>query len=248
MQYRASFWMNVVGQFILVFVELLALIALFIRFGNIRGWSLPEVALFYGITHMGFAFSEGLARGFDTFGRMVKSGEFDRLLVRPRSTLLQVAGSEVQLMRIGRIVHGGAMLGWGISHLSIHWSVAKVCLIPLTLFGAICLFYGILILQATVAFWTIESLELMHILTYGGVEAGQYPLTIYSQWLRHLFTFFIPLVCVNYLPLGLLFDAHHDLVEPQAWNYLTPLAGVLFLWCMTRFWRVGERFYVSTGS
>lgn len=240
--------MNFVGQFILVFVELIALIALFLRFGNIRGWTLPEVALFYGITHIGFAFAEGLARGFDLFGRMVKGGDFDRLLLRPRSTLLQVAGSEVQLMRVGRVLQGGAMLWWGASQLAIHWSIAKIFLLFFTLAGAISLFYGLLILQATIAFWTIESLELMHILTYGGVEAGQYPLSIYAPWLRHLFTFCVPLACVNYIPLGLVFNTRHDFVEPQAWNYLAPLAGFLFLWCMTRFWKVGERRYTSTGT
>ena len=38
-------------------------------------------------------------------------------------------------------------------------------------------------LQATLAFWTVDSLEVAKTLTYGGVEAGQYPLDIYARWL-----------------------------------------------------------------
>ncbi len=248
LQYRASFFMLFAGQFVLVGVEFAAIAALFDRFGSIRGWQLPEIALFYGVTHIGFAFAEGLARGFDTFDRMVKMGEYDRLLLRPRSTLLQVAGQEVQLMRLGRLFLGGFVLAWGVAHLGIQWSLPKMLLICFTDFGAACLFYGILILQATIAFWTVESLEILNIFTYGGTETGQYPLTIYSQGLRSVFTYLVPIACVNYIPLGLLFDGHRDLLAPQAWHCLTPLAGCLFLWVMTRFWRFGERHYVSTGS
>ena len=34
---------------------------------------------------------------------MVKSGDFDRLLLRPRSAALQLAGQELTLRRVGRV-------------------------------------------------------------------------------------------------------------------------------------------------
>ena len=37
---------------------------------------------------------------------MVASGDFDRLLVRPRSTVLQLLGQELALRRLGRLVQG----------------------------------------------------------------------------------------------------------------------------------------------
>jgi ABC-2 type transport system permease protein len=53
----------------------------------------------------------------------------------------------------------------------------------------------------SIAFWTIESLEIMNILTYDSVETAQYPLSIYNQWFQRFFTVVIPLVCVSYFPL-----------------------------------------------
>ena len=54
-----------------------------------------------------FAIADAITRGFDVFGeRFVKTGDFDRLLVRPRSTALQLLGSELRATRIGRLAQG----------------------------------------------------------------------------------------------------------------------------------------------
>ena len=66
--------------------------------------------------------------------------------------------------------------------------------------GGACLFSGIFVLQATMAFWTTESLEILNTLTYGGVETAQYPVWIYRPWFRRFFTMVIPLACINYFP------------------------------------------------
>jgi len=97
------------------------------RFGNLKGWSLPEAALLYGIVSTGFALAESAARGFDVFGYVVRSGEFDRLLLRP--TALQVAGRELQLMRVGRLSQGLVVLLWGVAALEIAWTVPRIALV-----------------------------------------------------------------------------------------------------------------------
>jgi len=102
-----------VGNLAITAIEFLGIWALFSRFGSLGEWTLPEVALFYGMVHMAFAISEAAARGFDILHRQVRSGDFDRILLRPRSTVLQVMGLEFQLLRVGRFTQGlgGARLG-----------------------------------------------------------------------------------------------------------------------------------------
>ena len=56
-------------------------------------------------------------------------------------------------------------------------------------------------LQATLSFWTVESLEVVNVLTYGGEAAAQYPLNVYAAWFRDLLIFAVPLGCVTYLPV-----------------------------------------------
>ena len=247
MQYRASFILLSAGQFLSLALEFLAVWALFARFGNLKGWTLPQIALFYGVTHGSFSVAEIIGRGFDTFSDMIKSGDFDRFLLRPRSTILQVAGREFD-GRIGRLVQSVAVFSWGIHSLPIDWSVGKVTLLAAMFVGATCLFYGLFVLQATMSFWTIETLEIMNAVTYGGTETGQYPLTIYRPWFRNIFTFIIPLACVNYLPARLVFAASATPHNEALLLALAPGGGVVFLCFSLLCWRTGVRHYCSTGS
>ena len=62
---------------------------------TLEGWRLPQVAFLYGLVHLGFSFADTFSRGFDSFGLTVRMGDFDRLLLRPRSTALQLMGKEL---------------------------------------------------------------------------------------------------------------------------------------------------------
>src|SRR5580700_6581959 len=247
LQYRASFVMTLFGNLVATGIEFLGIWALFDRFGSLRGWKLPEVALFYGVANVAFAIAEALARGFDTFPNMVKSGDFDRLLLRPRSTALQVTAGELQLMRVGRLAQGLVVLGWSMRALSIGWTAATSLVIASAIFAGFCVFAGLFVLQATMSFWTIETLEIMNTVTYGGAETAQYPLTIYKPWFRRFFTFVIPLACANYLPLSPILGRTESggLIGMAI---LSPLIGMVFLGVTFGLWKVGVRRYHSTGS
>jgi viologen exporter family transport system permease protein len=242
MQYRASFLMLSAGSFLITGVEFLVLWALFARFGQIRGWTLPEVALLYGMVNVSFALAEAAGRGFDVFDQQVKSGDFDRLLLRPRSTAFQVAAQSLQMMRVGRLLQGLVVLVWATNALDVSWSPLTMGVLLASVLCGGCLFYGLFVLQATMSFWTIQTLEIMNTVTYGGVEAGQYPIAIYRPGFRRFFTFVIPLACVNYFPAMAILGR----VGPL--GYLAPLAGPAFLIVALSLWQVGVRHYRSTGS
>ena len=96
MQYPGAFIATSAGAFASTVIDFIAIWALFTRFRQIEGWRFEEVALFYGVISVAFAFADALTRGFDIFGELfVKTGDFDRLLVRPRSTVLQLLGYEL---------------------------------------------------------------------------------------------------------------------------------------------------------
>lgn len=246
LQYRASFAMLALGHFLVTAGEFAGLVFLLQRFGHIRGWGIAEVGVFYGLISVAFALAEGLGRGFDVFGGLVKSGGFDRLLLRPRATALQVAGHEVQLFRVGRLLQGLLVLGWAAHAQGTPWGVGRWLLAGWAITGGTCLFLGLLVGQATLCFWTTESLELVNILTYGGVETAQFPLSIYRAWFRGFFTWVVPLACVAWFPGLALLGRPHD--APVALLVVAPGAGVLFLLAALGLWGLGVRHYTSTGS
>jgi ABC-2 type transport system permease protein len=248
MQYPGPFIATSIGAFAATITDFVAIWALFARFRQVEGWRFEEVALLYGVISVAFALADALTRGFDVFGeQFVKTGDFDRLLVRPRSTILQLLGYELRATRIGRLAQG--VLAWSVGMhlvgLESTWIVSATLLFAVL--GGIALFSGILVLQATLAFWTVESLEIANTLTYGGVEAAQYPLDVYGRWFRAFITFVVPLGCVSYYPVAAVLG-HVDARGLAGWLRMTPIFGFAFLGASIFVWRYGLRRYTSTGS
>lgn len=151
-------------------------------------------------------------------------------------------------MRIGRFTQGLIVLIWAACALHVAWTPAKVALAIAAMLGGSCIFSGIFVLQATMAFWTVETLEIANTVTYGGVEAAQFPLTVYKPWFRRFFTFVIPLATINYFPAHAILGRRDVLGTPAVVHWAAPLVGVAFLFVCLQVWRLGIRHYASTGS
>ncbi len=249
MQYRGSFVMMVIGTSASTVIDLLGIAVLFDRFGALRDWRLAEVALFFGMINVSFGLAEVFVRGFDSFARFIRGGGFDRLLLRPRSAALQVAAVEWSLGRAGRLMTGLVVGLWAAGAVGIVWTPGKLALLVAAITGGMCLFVGLFVLQATMCFWTIESLEVWSTVTDGGREAAQYPLTIYADWFRTFFTFVVPLAAVTYYPALPILGRSDEVTGTPLWfQCAAPAIGVVFLAVCSRAWRVGVRHYRSTGS
>lgn len=249
MQYPASTVMLTLGQLAATGLEIVGTWALFDRFGDVRGWTFGEVCVFYGLVNIAFSLADLTTRGFDVFGtEFVRTGAFDRILLRPRASTLQLVGHEIRLSRFGRTAQGLAVLLIGVELTGLDWSLADTALALFAVAGGVALFAGLLVLQATLAFWTVESLEVANILTYGGVQAAQYPLSIYAGWFRRFLTLVVPVACVAYFPVVAILDRPDPLGSPAWLGPVAPLAGFAFLALSLWVWRFGVSKYTSTGS
>jgi ABC-2 type transport system permease protein len=245
LEYRLSTCLMALAQFCTAFSWFLSIGLLFRRFGGIAGWTFAEAGLCFAVTTIAFSLSECFARGFDSFSGMVIRGEFDRVLLRPRSTIVQVLGTRIDITRAGRLVEALVVLFVMIPQTGISWDGVKVLTLVLMILGGAAVFSGIFILGATVCFFTLEGLEIINIFTDGGRELASYPLPVYGRWIQRFFTFIIPFGCVNYLPLLFLTGrAEH----PSPLFALIPLAGFVFLLPCLLVWRAGVRRYTSSGS
>jgi ABC-2 type transport system permease protein len=204
--------------------------------------------MLYGVVNSTFPLAEFFNAGFDTLGNQLRLGEFDRVLLRPRTTVLQLLGHEFTLRRVGRLTQGALVFAWAVAQLDIDWTAWRIALLVATVIGGMCLFFGLVVLQATVCFWTTESLEAFNAFTYGGAYAAQYPMTIYAPWFRKFFTFAVPLALVAYFPMLPILGRDDPLGTTRAFQILAPLAGVAFLAVSLFAFRFGVRKYTSTGS
>ena len=124
MQYKASFFLTAAGQFLVSFTAFLGMFFMFQRFPDVEGFTYSEVLLCFGIMLMEYSLAEMFARGFDLFPGMVKSGEFDRVLVRPQNEIIQVLGSKFELTRFARMIQAVIMFLYGISESGISWNIS----------------------------------------------------------------------------------------------------------------------------
>ncbi|MCX4272049.1 MAG: ABC-2 family transporter protein [Acetatifactor sp.] len=243
MQYKASFLLNSLGQFLVSFSVFLGIYFMFRRFHQVRGYSYSEVLLCYAIVLMEFSLAEMWARGFDTFSGLVRSGEFDRVLVRPQGEILQVLGSRFELTRLGRMSQAVVMLVYAFCTAEIHWTVGRVCTLLFMLVGGTAVFSGLFLIYAALCFFTLEGLEFMNVLTDGAREYGKYPLDVYGKRVLQFATVLVPYALIQYYPLQYILGRTANPIY-----IFLPLAAVLFLLPCYGLWRYGVRHYKSSGS
>lgn len=243
MQYKTSFLLTAIGQFLVSFNVFLGIFFMFQRFSKVQEFTYNEVLLCFSIILMEFSIAEMFARGFDTFSGTVKSGDFDRVLVRPQSEIIQIMGSAFELTRIGRMLQAIVMFTYGILKCEVLWDYKKIFTVVFMLIGGTCVFSGLFLIYAALCFFTLDGLEFINVFTDGAREFGKYPIGIYGRKMLLFTTFCIPYALIQYYPLLYILEKRTDL-----FLVFLPLAACLFLIPAMLLWKFGVKHYKSSGS
>ena len=242
MTYRSSFLLSCLGQLLVTVNTFLGVKFLMDRFGAVAGYTLPQLALCFGVILAATSLAECFARGFDAFAAVLSEARFDRLLVRPRGLIFQLLCEEMKLTMVPRLLQAVLMLGWAISAGAVRWTAAKAAVLALMILCGAAVFFGLFLINAALCFFTLEGLEVMNIFTDGPREYGKYPFGIYGKGVLWVLTLLVPLALVQHWPLQYLLD------RGPGWYGLLPLLSLLFLLPCAALWRLGVRHYRSTGS
>ena len=243
LEYRLSFILTFISQFGVFFTYYFATIALFQKFNNIKGFSLYEVLLCFSIIHFGFAFNEVFFKGIDKFEKFIIDGSLDRLLLRPRSVLFQVMCSEMDFIKLSRLIQAIIIFIIAINKLNIAFNFINVLIIILMFISSIILFFGLFLLMASYCFITVNGLEVKNVLTDGGKNMAQYPIGIFKKGFIFIFSFIIPYASVNYYPLLYLLGRTDNILY-----LLSPLLTIVYLIPCFLAFKIGLKHYSSTGS
>lgn len=243
MQYKLSFWLMAIGRFFVAFNGFAALFFLFSGFTNIKGYTYGDILLCFSVMQMSFSIAECVGSGFKSFSWMVKRGEFDRMLLRPCSPILQVLGTKFEIGRIGPLITAIITMVIGIRNSQVEWHMGIVLTLVSMIVGGVLLFVGLFMLGASICFFSIEDSSIINVLTYGAKEHGKYPIDIYGKGLMSFCTYVIPYTLIQYYPL------QYILGKTQHWQYaLYPFGVVVFLAVCYGVWCLGVRNYKSCGS
>jgi ABC-2 type transport system permease protein len=192
---------------------------------------------------MAFSLGEMVGGGFASFPRMLGNGEFDRVLVRPRSILLQVLAPKMDFTRLGLLAQAVIVLCYAVANSGVEWTWVKILTLCLMILCGSIIFFGLFLIYAACSFFTVEGLEFFNIFTYGGRQFGRYPFSVYGKNVLMFLTFVIPLALFQYYPLLYLLDK-----EQSTFFMFAPLTGLLFIVPSYVLFRFGLSRYISTGS
>ena len=244
MQYKG--WpMMTLQVLIVVLTEPIGLVFLFMRFGSVGNWSAEKILLVYAAAVTSFGLAETFNRGFDYFPwRMLKQGGLDRLLLRPCPIVPQVAGSVCHIHRLSRVIGGLAIIAWCLSRTGVTVDAAGAVSLALGLAGGFLMYSGVFILTSGVAFFTIEGLDWIYILTNVSYQVTRCPADYMPLLLKRLFTFALPVLVISYYPMSNLCGWGETY-----WKGLAALpAGAAFMALSFAVWSFGLKRYKSAGS
>lgn len=247
LQYRANFLIWIVTGLVYQLTGFAFIWVLLTRFESLGGWTLGEVAFLYGLRLVGHGV------GLLLFGRtleveeMVRDGEFDRVLVRPLPSLLQVTLRHFPVAAIGDFAGGVALFLAANAMVAVAWSPQAVAFLVLAVLGAALVEIGLKLAVATLCFRFLSSRALIRVVDDVLSNFGNYPMRIFGTIGQLLLTFVLPVAFLAYLPATVLLERTGELQVHALFAYLAPLAGALIFFLAYLFWRSETRHYQSSG-
>ncbi len=248
MQYPASFFMQTLAQLVMEGGEMMAVILLVDRFERLNRWEAGDLFFFFGLMSVTFYLTECFGRGITgNFPHLIRTGQLDTFLIRPRGTLTQVLCSAVDPRRITCIAVGIAALVMGCNMSHVLWTVPKVFLMAEAIACGFFLLLGLFTIEGIFCIYAVKSVELVNALTYGGRSACEYPVDTYPRPLRALFTVLVPFALTMQQPGSVILDK--PLFDWPAWTaFVSPLSGVALFGLIWLWFRKTMQYYRSAGS
>lgn len=248
LEYPVSFFMQTLAQLVMEGGEMMAVILVIDRFGHLGQWEPGNLFFFFGTMSVCFYLTEMFGRGVTgNFPYLVRSGQLDTLLLRPRGLLTQVLCSAVDPRRITCVAVGVTALVLGSRMSSIAWTFPKALAMAESILMGCALILGLFLIEAVFVIFSVKSVELVNALTYGGRSACEYPVDIYPRPLRILFSIVAPFAMVMHVPCSWIMD--RPLYGWPVWTaFVCPLSGALVLGIMVLVFYRAIRHYRSTGS
>ena len=199
------------------------------RFEAIAGWGLGEIAFLYGLRLTIHAVAGVLAGPFFGLEWQVRSGVFDRYLVRPVPPLLQFMTQSVQISVVGDLLGGLAIFAAANAITDVAWTPAAVAYLALAILGGALVQLAIRTLIGAITFRWQTSQSFMFLSDSLVSTYGNYPLTIFGSVLGFLLTFLVPIAFVAYFPATVLLGRTDELQVNPIFAFAAPLAGIVWL-------------------
>jgi ABC-2 type transport system permease protein len=248
LQYRTSFAAFTLAQAAITFLDCAVILIFFDSVPAIGGWDRGQVLYLYATATLSLGVADFLMGSVEYLPEVVRTGVFDRFLVRPSGVLCQLLAQEFALRRIGRILQAGIVLVVVLVTMDAEWTPARLLVALAGIVGSAIAFCSLFLATSSLSFWSPNTQEFANAFTYGGATVAEFPTHVFPAWLRAFFIGVVPAGVVVYLPAMYALGADNPLHIARWVQILSPAACIPVALVAGWIWRRGIRRYESTGS
>ena len=242
--YRGDFFISLITSFAATVFSLGFVIILFQKASQLKGWRFEEVIFLYGFSLIPYGLFNIVSLNLYDFGNnYIIEGKFDRVLLRPVSSLFQVLFETFRIESFQEVATGTFCVWWASHRLHVPWTPLKIAML---LFFGICaavIYVSIFLILSTVSFWFEDRIG-VHPPVWNVIAFGRYPLSIYSGAVQFFLCWIVPFGLASFYPSVRMLGRA---VAPEYVQFV-PVVAAVFLTFAISLWNFGTRHYSSTGS
>ena len=249
--YRVDFLIDTLAVSFSLVIQLALLTVLFNKVDSLQGWSYHQVLFIYGFSLVPLGlFNLTSVNLYGFSDKYVIQGKFDRVLLRPVSTLGQVLCESFNISGLNEIIIGTLVMAYSAGKLGLTWEPIDIFAVILLGPSAAMVYSGVFLGITAVSFWFEDRMGLAPPI-YNMIRFARYPITIFGAPVRFFLTFILPFAWVAFYPATWFLGGPEDPTSASnfsQWAMFTPVVGLVVFGGAVLIWRSGVRNYSSTGS
>lgn len=213
MEYRFSFWSQVLFMILNNVFLLFFWWVFFANFKAVQGWEFKDILLLYALISGAFGLACMMAGNSLKLGDTIANGELDYYLLLPIDPLFNVLTSRMQVSAVGDLTFSLVL-----APLAVGWNPANLLLFLLMLACGALVLTAFWTIIGTLSFFWGHNQGFANVAREAIVMFSTYPDYIFSGGVRIMLYTLIPAAFVTHVPLNLLRDF--------SWTKLAAVLGV----------------------
>ena len=244
LEYRLDFFSSVFASFLGTLASFGFLLIVFSRVPAVKGWSFEEMVFLYGFSLIPLGIFNVLSWNLYMFpDRYLIEGRFDRVLLRPVSSIFQVLFEAFRLESMQETLVGIVAVVWSARRLHLEFGPLDIVLFVVWAVLGAAIYLAIFVGLSATSFWIEDRIGIVPPI-FNLMQFGRYPLSIYDAWIRFVLSFVIPFAFATFFPTIRFLRRPEFLREFWA----VPLVAAATVTIALLAWREGVKRYHSTGS
>jgi len=219
------------------------------KFDQLNGWNIYEMFFLFSFLFVTYGIMIIFFTGLRDFSYLVRSGNFDRFLLRPRGILYQLIFCDADwFAAIGQGGLGIVLFIISANRVGITWNLYNVLYMAAAILGGVLIQGAIFLILATLNIYLLETNSIKELFYWNMRKFAGYPISIFSKSIQVIMIYMVPFAFVNYFPAQFYLRKSDSIYYPEIFMHISPLVGIVLFTLAYIFWRYSLRYYKSSGN